>query len=777
VKSYFVFLYFCGREKGRYKMRYFIIILTIFLVFHPTSIFAQTETLEIKTVFGKPGVYEGETKLATESGGVSVGYPEDTQVDNGDFIVSGSIGIGTDDPAGELDVVGDIQSTGLTVNGDIQSNNLNVTGTIQSAGLTVNGTPDFENLDVAGHIGTDALTVTGAVVLPVQSITGREIADGTVTAANLNANVAGEGLIFGNNQLNVNVGAGLEQAGDQVRLPFIGGGQYDCNIQVDQFGRVTSGSTQCGGGGEATGTGSTNYVPLWENTSGVLTDSIIYQDPDNSIIGIGTGDNLSGISGTKLEAAGHIVAIGAEVSAGADASNRLYMKWANDVGNIQTIRNGSSQGRLILQPTSGRVGVGKDPGSNYELDVNGDINFTGNIYKSGSLFGTPATPLWTESGSDVYRSSGRVSIGTATPEFKLNLDDDGGIIAKGIYYYSGATLTTSGVGTRLIWYPRKAAFRAGYVSGSQWNDSNIGNYSVAMGRSTTASAAYSTALGDGTTASTVWATAMGNGTIASGSGATAMGLNTTASGSYSVAMGTGTTASGFYSLAVGDSTTASNTTSVAMGRRANASHYGCFVWADRQDEDYSSTAHNQFRIRASSGIFHAGSKIHDIAEFMDVLKKENVKEAEIVSLAENDKLGKSTGAYDENLIGVVSSKRTCTLHLADEESVYEDTIRLPIALAGRVYVKVNNEAGHIKVGDPITSSSLSGVGMKCLKTGKIIGYAMENEDFSDGEEIREILIFINAGYYISKSDYAKLSEIDDIKSELKRLERYIKEKK
>ena len=56
----------------------------------------------------------------------------------------------------------------------------------------------------------------------------------------------------------------------------------------------------------------------------------------------------------------------------------------------------------------------------------------------------------------------------------------GMILATGTYG-SGQDLTISGAGTRLIWYPKKSAFRAGQVSGTQWNDSNVGDWSFAGG--------------------------------------------------------------------------------------------------------------------------------------------------------------------------------------------------------------------------------------------------------------------------------------------------------
>lgn len=42
--------------------------------------------------------------------------------------------------------------------------------------------------------------------------------------------------------------------------------------------------------------------------------------------------------------------------------------------------------------------------------------------------------------------------------------------------------------------------------------------------------------------------------------------------------------------------------SLAAGRRAKVNHVGSFVWADSTNADFSSTADNQFRIRAANGL-------------------------------------------------------------------------------------------------------------------------------------------------------------------------------
>ncbi len=191
---------------------------------------------------------------------------------------------------------------------------------------------------------------------------------------------------------------------------------------------------------------------------------------------------------------------------------------------------------------------------------------------------------WEYDGDDIYHQTGDVSIGTATSEFKLTLAADGGIIAKG-QYFSGRSLTTSGAGTRLIWYPYKAAFRAGYVDGDSWDDANIGFNSIATGYETLASGMYSTAFGynceaggyistaagDGSTASSGWSVAIGCNANADADYAIAIGHSSTANAANAIALGYNNTASESYAFALGRSTIASGESSTAMGYQTEAS--------------------------------------------------------------------------------------------------------------------------------------------------------------------------------------------------------------
>jgi len=151
----------------------------------------------------------------------------------------------------------------------------------------------------------------------------------------------------------------------------------------------------------------------------------------------------------------------------------------------------------------------------------------------------------------------------------VTINGTDGLLATGTL--NSGTIPASGAGARMMWYPRKAAFRAGYVFGNQWNDTIVGNISIALGINTTASGSYSTSMGNNTIASGDVSTAMGISTKAIGDFSTSMGVFTTASGNNSTAMGSSTTASGYNSTAMGVNTEASGDVSTAMGIATAAS--------------------------------------------------------------------------------------------------------------------------------------------------------------------------------------------------------------
>ncbi|MCB1581058.1 MAG: tail fiber domain-containing protein, partial [Alphaproteobacteria bacterium] len=193
----------------------------------------------------------------------------------------------------------------------------------------------------------------------------------------------------------------------------------------------------------------------------------------------------------------------------------------------------------------------------------------------------------------------------AAPDRGIQFNSGGNFAAEANFTYTSAgdfivgsyQLDDTGTGNedrRMFFDKSKAAFRAGRVIGTEWDDANVGNESIALGTATTASGAQSVAIGANAQATQIssiamgwnaqathnnamalgWnaaasglnSTALGNSAAASGTNAVAIGDNNTASGEDSTAMGVGSTASGDYSTAMGSTTTASGAVSFAMGR-------------------------------------------------------------------------------------------------------------------------------------------------------------------------------------------------------------------
>jgi hypothetical protein len=258
------------------------------------------------------------------------------------------------------------------------------------------------------------------------------------------------------------------------------------------------------------------------------------------------------------------------------------------------------------------------------------ISTSGNWNLAGNLGTNPAINfLGTTDANDLViktnnvermriTSAGKIGIGTSAPIATLHIIGNDGLIDEGTFG-SGAALSVAGAGTRMIWYPKKAAYRAGTVTGTTWDDANIGDYSFATGYNTLASGLYSFAGGQAAKATNTNSIAFGDNALASGNGAIAIGSQTTASGYYSIALGRGSVANdsnavaityhggaGRYAVAFGYYTNASGKNSVAMGTSASTNgHKGSFIFADITKQTTTpstlSSADNQFLAKASGG--------------------------------------------------------------------------------------------------------------------------------------------------------------------------------
>jgi len=148
-----------------------------------------------------------------------------------------------------------------------------------------------------------------------------------------------------------------------------------------------------------------------------------------------------------------------------------------------------------------------------------------------------STRSWVAVGGGAFSTTSNVTSnapGTlATDDFVFGssqLDDDGNADNRSRFFFDKDL----------------SAFRAGIVTGTEWDTVNVGVGSFATGVNTIASGLSSTATG--------------RDTRASGNYSTTMGTSTTASGNISTAMGTDTTAQAFASLVIGRFNIISGTT-------------------------------------------------------------------------------------------------------------------------------------------------------------------------------------------------------------------------
>ncbi len=106
----------------------------------------------------------------------------------------------------------------------------------------------------------------------------------------------------------------------------------------------------------------------------------------------------------------------------------------------------------------------------------------------------------------------------------------------------------------------------------------------------------------------------------------------------------------------------------------------------------------------------------------------------------------SVKPYDPNLLGVISTKPNMVMGGDISSSAAK---AVPLALTGRVPVKVTIANGAIKPGDYITSSNVPGMGMKATKAGPVIGIALTGYD--GGGPMGIVVVFVKQGYFNGES--------------------------
>lgn len=131
----------------------------------------------------------------------------------------------------------------------------------------------------------------------------------------------------------------------------------------------------------------------------------------------------------------------------------------------------------------------------------------------------------------------------------------------------------------------------------------------------------------------------------------------------------------------------------------------------------------------------------DCAEDFDVENLQVLEPGMVMVIGEENKLLQCTDAYDKKVAGVLSGAGDYKPGIIlDRQQSLER--RMPLALSGKVFCKVDAQYSSICVGDLLTTSPTPGYAMKAVEPGKafgaVIGKALRA--FGEGQGMIPILI-------------------------------------
>jgi hypothetical protein len=276
--------------------------------------------------------------------------------------------------------------------------------------------------------------------------------------------------------------------------------------------------------------------------------------------------------------------------------------------------------------------------------------------------------------------TGKVGINTTTPQAMLHVKD------SSVVFTGASTLPAtpgnppvSGAGTRMMWYPDKAAFRAGRSNGNNWDKDNIGEYSFAAGNGPKAQGNESIAIGSSTEALGFKSTALGSGSSAVGDFSIAIGgaaygpsstaLNGSAFGNSSIAMGSSSQAVGNGSVAMGFFTKATGTLSVSMGWGTVSRPYGSLAMGFFNDSIITSSTES---IVASDPVLMIGNGLNDNfrSNAFVILKngRTGINTSSPDALLHIVRNGASGGGYNTNSAMIIESSTDAYIQLSNQSA-------------------------------------------------------------------------------------------------------------
>jgi len=411
---------------------------------------------------------QGDGKIMVSSADGTASWTDASNIDDGDWTVSGSdvyhsvgnTGIGTSTPKTKAHIMGGTDASLSDGSGYLLIGNQDGTNIVMddneiiarndaaAANLILN--KDSGNVGIGTGAPTQKLQVNGSIrMIDGNQADGKIMvssADGTASWTDASNIDDGDWTVSGSNVYRPSGKVGIGTTSPTAKLHLSStedinllleadsdnsGENHNPKISLTQDGGAVKGQLGLiGSDGTQYANSNANSLYLVNNYNTSLhlgTDSLIQLTIRGSNVGVGT---------TIPKSKFHIMG-GTDASLSDDSGYLLIgdQNGTNIVMDDNEIiaRNNAAAADLILNKDSGNVGVGTTSPTQ-KLHVNGSIRMTdgnqgnGKIMVSsadGTASWTDASNIddgdWTVSGNNVYRSGGKVGIGTTNPQAKLDI--------------------------------------------------------------------------------------------------------------------------------------------------------------------------------------------------------------------------------------------------------------------------------------------------------------------------------------------------------------------
>jgi hypothetical protein len=300
--------------------------------------------------------------------------------------------------------------------------------------LVVQGGLSTQDTFVTGHVAVNNVRMTpnlNDIIFEIQAVLSNNVSEPTnITDFSFDSSVTSAFKAM----VNVNVSTGISKYAiweiSGVYKPSSNGWEMTSMFTGDITGvdfSITSGGqmqyTNSNTSGTTTirfratttappGTSPTGSTGIINNTSGpYIADRLIYSN------------STSTIANTDIEYSGNVLKIGGTSRIVGENQN-AFVNYSSG-GAITSMGDMSVAQKLIV---GDRIGIAKTSPA-YAIDIVGDINFTGSIFKNGGVYS--GSSVWDTNGTNVFYTQGNLGIGTTNPSKTLHIAGDA-IITTGL---------------------------------------------------------------------------------------------------------------------------------------------------------------------------------------------------------------------------------------------------------------------------------------------------------------------------------------------------------